>query len=138
MTRFTRVNVSIAQFLEAILISARPLNLCFIVVFPGCLLVQSENMQMSVDQITSPYYFLSAQFSGCISYRNVLQLQRFTTTASINGEVCTFNSTNSHLSQVAQTRPNSCHCLRQYCLDSQTNRAKTASGTANFRGRHFL
>ncbi len=67
MTRFTRVNVSIAQFPEATLISARPLNLCFIVVFPGCLLVQLENMQMSVDQITSPYYFLS-QHSALVAF----------------------------------------------------------------------
>lgn len=63
MTRFTRVNVSIAQFPEATLISACPLNLRFIVVFPGCLLVQLENMQMPVDRVTSPYYFPSQHTS---------------------------------------------------------------------------
>lgn len=137
MTRFTRVNVSIAQFLEATLISARPLNLCFIVVFPGCLLVQSENMQMTVDQITSPYYFLS-QHSSLAAFNIKMCFSFNASLLAINGEVCTSNSTNSHLSLVKQTRPNLCHCLSQYCRDSQTNRAMTASGTANFRGRYFL
>ncbi len=137
MTRFTRVNVSIAQFPEATLILVRPLNLCFIVVFPGCLLVQSENMQMTVDQITSPYYFLS-QHSTLAAFKIEMCFNFSASLLAINGEVCTSNSTNSHLSLVAQTRPNSSHCLSQYCLDSQTNRAMTASRTANFRGRYFL
>lgn len=108
MTRFTRVNVSIAHFPEATLISAHPLNLRFIVVFPGCLLVQLENMQMSVDQITSPYYFPSQH--TCLGlfhiemYASVLWLQPLTATAMIKREVCTFNSTNSHqLDSPAQT-----------------------------------
>jgi len=93
MTRFRRVNVSIAHFPEATLISAHPLNLRFTVVFPGCLLVQLENMQMSVDQITSPYYFSSQHNSLGLFHiemcASVLLLQPLPATAMIKREVCT-------------------------------------------------